>query len=134
MTFILGDKTVEQWESTIFDLGSLGNVQGNLKKYNQSVGVYMAYLEDKLVYIGSATENSNGGLRKRLTDYVRDNNSGRLSVSGQLMYENRNDIIIKIIVTGSDIKAIAVALALEVMLINTHNPCWNIRDKKKSKL
>ena len=133
MRFILGDKTVEQWESTILNLGILSDLQGNLKEYNRYVGVYMAYLDDKLVYIGSATENLNGGFRKRLTDYVRDSDSGRTTESGRLMYEHRANININIIKTGSDVGAIAVALGLEVMLINKYDPEWNIRDKKKSK-
>lgn len=120
MTFMLGDKTVEQWENEWKLLGVLGTLADKLDDYKKVVGVYRAELNGKIVYIGSTFEFYNNGIYKRLMDYIRPEESGRKHSSGQKMYSNKDDIIIYVLVTGDDIYASAIAKALEIILIDNY--------------
>lgn len=122
-TVLLDNKTVNEWEHEWNTLGCLSNI--NISSCDQSVGVLRARLSSKVVYIGGAIEWSNGGFSKKLSDYIRDSDSGRKHGSGKKVYENRNSLIIDIIVTGSDENASEVASNLEKLLIMMYTPEWN---------
>ena len=49
-------------------LGALSEATSEFSDYSRDIGVYRAILNGKVVYIGKATELSNGGFRKRLRD------------------------------------------------------------------
>lgn len=125
--FLIGDKTLEQWERSWQSIGTLCSL--NLTPYNHSVGVYRARLGGQVVYIGRAVEWNNGGFRKRLSDYTRDSESARHHGSGQKMYLNRNNLQIDIIITGSDEKGAEIAKDLEMRLIIKYTPEWNVKLK-----
>ncbi len=97
----------------------------SLKPHNRSVGVYKLLLSGEIVYIGRAIEFNNGGIRKRLSDYRRFNNSGRKHKSGQLINKHISMLEVFIHKTGSDSAAAKKAKAIEKALILKHQPTWN---------
>lgn len=123
--FAIGDKSLEEWERQWRNIGILSSL--SLTQYNNDVGVYRARLNGKIIYIGRAIEWSNGGFRKRLSDYTRDSDSARKHRSGQKMYEHRNELSIEIIVTGSNEESAEVAGKLESRLIVKYQPEWNVK-------
>lgn len=122
----MGGRTTDQWDSTEINIGILGTLQGSLTRYNRCVGVYKAYYRGKLVYIGRALELTNGGFRKRLTDYIRESDSARGTGSSSKMNMYKNEINIGIIIVGTDEKAIEITTQLEKMLIGKYRPEWNV--------
>ncbi|WP_144370078.1 hypothetical protein [Myxococcus stipitatus] len=119
----IAGKTVSQWER---DWTNRRPLTDNFSDLRESVGVYRAWFEGSIVYIGRATEWSNGGFRKRLRDYTRQGDGNRQSPAGQLMYLNREVITINVLVTGRDRDAAFAAHHLETILIAKYNPPWNI--------
>ena len=87
--------------------------------------IYRAKLRGEIVYIGRAVEYSNGGLRKRLSDYTRESDSSRKHTSGQLMNEHASQLSIDILITGSNPEAVDAAKQLEQYFIGTYRPAWN---------
>jgi len=96
-----------------------------LSNLSNSVGLYKAELGGKVVYIGRAVEYSNGGLRKRLSDYTRESDSSRKHTSGQLMNQHASQLSVDILITGSDSDAVEVAKKLEQYFIGIYSPEWN---------
>ena len=119
----IGGKTLQEWERNWEYLGTLSS--SSLGHLSSSVGLYRAKLGGKVVYIGRAVEYSNGGLRKRLSDYTRGSNSARKHKSGQLMNQHADQLSIDVLVTGSDSEAANVAKKLEQYFIGIYGPEWN---------
>jgi len=119
----MGTKTLNEWERSWAYLGPLSSL--NLSHLSSSVGLYRAKLNGEIVYLGRAVEFSNGGLRKRLSDYTRESNSGRKHQSGQKMNKNADDLEIEILVTGKDAEAAMIAKKLEPYFIGLYRPEWN---------
>lgn len=93
----IGGKTLREWEGSWQYLGTLSTA--SLSNLSNSVGLYKAELGGKVVYIGRAVEYSNGGLRKRLSDYTRESDSSRKHTSGQLMNQHASQLSIDILIT-----------------------------------
>lgn len=121
--------SLDEWERKWRSIGTLSSL--SLSGLSDKVGVYNARLNGKIVYIGRAVEYTNGGFRKRLSDYTRDSDSGRKHKSGKLMYKNADDLQISIIETGSDSEAAEIAKKLEKYLIQKYSPKWNYMLKSK---
>ena len=119
----IGGKTLREWEHKWEYLGTLSNA--SIGHLSNSVGLYRAKLNGKIVYLGRAIEHSNGGLRKRLSDYTRDSNSGRTHKSGQKMHKHASELSIDILITGSDSNAAGTASKLEKYFIGLYSPEWN---------
>lgn len=123
MDIEIAGKSIDQWEALWVPIGILADA--NLTPYNKSVGLYRATLDDELVYIGRAIEFSNGGFRKRLSDYRRSSDSARKHASGQKMYANRDRLTIDVLVTGTNASGVQAAIDLEALLIEKYDPDWN---------
>lgn len=121
----IGGKTVDQWDAYWRPLGMLKDVQGNISHLNKSVGLYRAKLNGKVVYIGRAIEFNNGGLRKRLTDYVRQSESSRGTNSSNNMNTYKDRLYIDVLVVGEGEQAAQVTKVLEPMMIGKYRPEWN---------
>jgi len=106
-------------------LGLLTETTTDFSTYSKDIGIYRAILADEVVYIGKATELDNGGLRKRLRDYTRSSTSARNYPAGQLMYANRNNIRIEIVVFNRSLGSVPEIDALEAQLIREIKPIWN---------
>lgn len=119
----IGGKTLGEWDRSWEHLGVLDSA--SLSHLSSSVGLYRAKLRGKVVYIGRAVEHSNGGLRKRLSDYTRSSNSSRKHTSGQLMNEHASQLVIDVLITGSNENAASVARKLESYFIGKYSPDWN---------
>ena len=120
-----GGMKADQWDTQWKSIGMLKNVQGNISYLNKSVGLYRAKLHGKVVYIGRAVEYNNGGLRKRLTDYVRESGSSRGTNSSSNMNRYKDQLSIDVLVVGEGAEAAALTKELEKMLIGKHQPEWN---------
>lgn len=96
---------------------------------NKSIGLYKATLNSKVVYIGKATEWNNRGLTKRLRDYVRTSNSGRKYPSGQMMFKNKDNIKIQVLIVGNGKDSVNTTECLEKLFIKEYDPEWNKLDK-----
>lgn len=121
----IGGKTLRQWESAWKYIGYLDSLE--LGSYSGSVGLYKAELGSKIMYIGRAIEFSNGGIRKRLSDYTRESDSARKHTSGRLMNANASELKISIIVIGCDEDAAEATRKLEHYFIGRYSPEWNKR-------
>ena len=119
--FNLKEKIMSEW----IKLGYLNESDNDFSKYNQDIGIYKAILNNKIVYIGKATELKNGGFRKRLRDNTRDSNSARNYSTGKKMHENKNDVIIEIFILERNENGIKKAGYLEKAFINKFDPNWN---------
>ena len=113
-------------------LGTLTETSTDFSDYSKDIGIYRAFLNRELVYIGKATELNNGGLRKRLRDYTRSSSSARNYPAGELMYKLRNEIQIDIIVFEKSLESIPDIETLEARLIREESPTWNSLGKEKS--
>lgn len=121
-TKVLG-KTINQWNSEWRCIGGLKDA--NLTPYNNCVGLYRHVIDGQTKYVGRATELYNGGFRKRLSDYRRDNDSARKHKSGKTIYENLDRIITYILIVGENAEAIEATKELEGYFIRRFNPEWN---------
>jgi excinuclease UvrABC nuclease subunit len=110
------------------NLGPLNETETDFSIYSKDIGVYRARLNNEIVYIGKATELNNGGFRKRLRDYTRKSNSARNYPSGRLMHENRDKLMIEIIITERGNAGVQFAELLEIGLIKEYRPSWNDLD------
>lgn len=111
-------------------LGALSETTSEFSDYSRDIGVYRAILNGKVVYIGKATELSNGGFRKRLRDYTRTSISARSYPAGQLMHKHNGEIKIEIVIFERGLNSVSGIEALETKLIKELNPDWNNKNKE----
>ena len=116
-------KTLLEWNRCWECIGPLAFA--NTTRYNNVAGLYRMVLNGRTVYVGRATEAMNGGLRKRLNDYRRDNGSARKHKSGQLIYSHRNELTVYVLPVGSSAEAVEATKKLEGLFIAKYMPEWN---------
>lgn len=116
-------KSVNEWDKEWKTIGVLNSA--DLTPYNKCVGLYRHKLDNKVIYVGRATELNNGGLRKRLRDYTRNSDSARNTKSGRYIYDNRNQITTDILIIGDTEKDIKITKFLEHPFITRYNPSMN---------
>ncbi len=116
-------RTIRQWENSWQHAGYLDRI--DLSPYSSYVGLYKAELGGKVMYVGRAIEYSNGGIRKRLSDYTRQSDSARKHTSGRLMHANASDLRISLLVVGQDREAAEATRILERYFIRKYSPEWN---------
>lgn len=116
-------KTLREWESKWQNVGYLDSI--DLSPYSSYVGLYKAELGGNVMYIGRAVEYSNGGIRKRLSDYTRESDSARKHTSGKLMHANAAELKISILLVGTDEEAAEATRKLERYFIGKYSPEWN---------
>lgn len=118
-----GGRTVDAWDQCWVPVGPLN---GGTASFPTTVGLYRAILNGQIVYIGKGREHANGGLRKRLRDYTRSSDSARRTGAGPRMWENRDGILIELLITGADRAAAFVADQIEGIFIERYDPPWNV--------
>lgn len=118
----IGGRCLCEWARRWQPLGVLQDVAGIAPC---DVGLYRAKLQGRIVYVGKAIEYKNRGLRKRLSDYVRESDSGRKNKAGQYLHEHAHVLKIDILITGTDLRAAESARRLEHGFIFVHQPDWN---------
>ena len=111
-------------------LGALSETSSDFSDYSRDIGVYRAILNGKVVYIGKATELSNGGFRKRLRDYTRTSSSARNYPAGELMNQHKYEIQIEIVIFERSLDSVSGIETLEAQLIQEFNPVWNNQNKE----
>lgn len=92
----------------------------------QQVGLYRFRLDGQIMGLGCGTEYQNGGLAKRLRDFVREGDSGRKHYLGQQAYEHRGEVEVEVLVLGSDQAAAWTAKDLKLAYLKQHLPQWNV--------
>lgn len=125
---VIGGKKLEEWDKEWESKGLLGKLTEEiLTPLNKTVGLYRAKFEGKTEYeyIGRAIEWKNGGLRKRLSDYIRLSDSARKSAAGQFMNTRSKELEIEILKVGEDKEAAKIAEKLEVLFIWKYEPRQN---------
>lgn len=116
-------RTVDEWDRCWSDPMPL---TGDFTMHRSDVGLYRALMGEETIYVGKAVEYLNGGLRKRLADYVRQNDSARRSTAGRYLFENRHRIQVGLLVVGSDAAAAETATQLEPAFIGRYAPRLNV--------
>ncbi|NLH92731.1 MAG: hypothetical protein GX466_00690 [Candidatus Cloacimonetes bacterium] len=119
----VGGRTFREWESKWQYVGYLDSI--DLSPYSSYVGLYKAELDGKVMYVGRAVEYSNGGIRKRLSDYTRESDSARKHTSGRLMHAHAADLEIYVLLVGRDEEATEATRKLERYFIGKYSPEWN---------
>lgn len=115
--------STSKWDSKWVTIGSL--MQADLSPYSHCVGLYRHKVGGKIMYLGRAIEWDNGGLRKRLSDYRRTNDSARQHTSGRIINEHLDEITTDVLVVGEDEEAAVLTRKLEFIYIGKYNPEWN---------
>jgi len=125
MEKIIGGKSITDWEQQWQDIGSLN--EQNVAGLNDTIGVFAVKdkISGKIYAIGAGTEYTNGGLRKRLMDFIRLSDSARSHFMGQKINKHLKNIRISVIKTGSDETKVEPTYQLRNDLIEKYNPEWN---------
>ena len=111
------------------NLGVLGEVKlEDLKAFNHSIGIYIMTLGVLPVYIGRAIEFNNGGLRKRLRDYIRKGNSSRKHTSGKLINSYKDELNLYVIELGHTEEDVAFVKYVESSMIENIFTRFNVVD------
>jgi hypothetical protein len=121
-----GGMTADEWDTQWQRVGTLN---ADFSHLSHVAGLYRAQFAGKIVYIGRAVEWSNGGLRKRLRNYTRDSDSSRHHGSGRLMNKRASELLISVLIVGSDENAADITMRLEQWMIGKHQPEWNGHDR-----
>lgn len=120
---LYGEKTLPEWDRLWV------RVPNGLKDYQPKLrhrlGLIRATLNGRVMYIGTGVDRD-GGIAKRLSDFIRDSPSGRNHYAGQMIYENRDILQIDVIYTGKGFNGQNLAEALKAPMIRHHRPEWNV--------
>lgn len=119
--------SLSEWDRKWVCIGPLKTA--NLTPYNHCVGLYRHVINGETVYVGRAIELNNGGFRKRLSDYRRESDSGRIHTSGRLINQNLSKITTYVLVVGDTKEDVETTKELEKLFVKKYNPKWNIQFK-----
>lgn len=119
---LIGGKTVEEWDELWQSVpGGLTRRHPDLKG---KVGLLRVTLHGDLKFIGKAVEEG-PGFFKRLYDFHRESPSGRNHYGGELIYENRHEVEIEVLLIDAGWLAPNIAEELRAAMIELHKPLWN---------
>ena len=119
--------SLSEWDRKWVCIGPLKTA--NLTPYNHCVGLYRHVINGETVYVGRAIELNDGGFRKRLSDYRRESDSGRIHTSGRLINQNLSKITTYVLVVGDTKEDVETTKELEKLFVKKYNPKWNIQFK-----
>ena len=112
--------SLSEWDRKWVCIGPLKTA--NLTPYNHCVGLYRHVINGETVYVGRAIELNNGGFRKRLSDYRRESDSGRIHTSGRLINQNLSKITTYVLVVGDTKEDVETTKELEKLFVKKYNP------------
>ncbi|RZJ43944.1 MAG: hypothetical protein EON87_11055 [Brevundimonas sp.] len=125
-----GDKALTEWEPLWV------RVPDGLKEYQPDlrykVGLYRVLLNGIVMAIGTGTDKG-GGMAKRLSDFIRASWSGRNHYVGRQIYENRDRLVVEVLIVGSDSDARKVARGLKRPMVHHHRPEWTVPSLRPQK-
>lgn len=109
-------------------VGLLSAFDANEAKKHREIGLFKAVMRQNkvTVYIGMAREERNGGLGKRIRDFVRTTSSARSHPGGVRLNCGQNEVCIYIL----SIPRRKEILKLRQLFIQQYHPTWN---KNRSK-
>lgn len=126
MNPIIGSKTLNSWEKQWLNVGFLNST--NVDHLKSVIGVF-AIIDKKtkeIYAVGAGTEFNNGGLKKRLMDFIRQSDSARSHYMGKKINKHLNKIEVLVIKTGNSINDVVKTYDLRNALIKKYNPIWNL--------
>ncbi len=113
--------------------GTWVEVEGGLSRYHPPLrgqfGLYRLSLKGRVVAIGTGTDKK-GGMAKRLSDFHRTSPSGRNHYAGNLIYANRMEIKIEVLLLGRDYPARLLARQLRDPMVALHKPAWTVPGRR----
>ena len=114
------------------ELGRLADLTSEkVRHLRNAVGFYRFIDENgKDVYLGKAVEFSNGGIAKRLMDYIRSSDSARKHGSGQAIHSRRETLNVKYLKIGIDQDAGKLTNAREKDYIEKFRPELNVQHNR----
>lgn len=118
----------EEWTA----IGRLADLTPEKIKYlRKTVGFYRFIDENgKEVYLGKAVEFDNGGIAKRLMDYIRPSDSARRHGSGRAIHGRKDTLIVKILKVGDDQNARTLVDETEKNMIEQFKPELNVQHNR----
>ncbi len=119
----LGGETIDAWDQKWVHLnGGLRQPQLSL---GQDVGLYRFSLDGQIVAVGTGTDKRKG-IAKRFYDLCRPGSSGRNHRAGELIHENRDRLVVAVLITGRGQDARDLALRMREPMIERHQPLWTV--------
>lgn len=115
------NKSITEWDSEWKYIGYLNNA--DLTSLTHCVGLYRFERLGHVVFIGSATELSNGDLSSALRRYHK--NSYSSSKADKLICEHFDSIEVYVLVIGDTADAIDATRRLKGSFISRYWPLWN---------
>lgn len=113
------EKTLETWNQ------GWVRVEGGLESHQPQLahvfGLYRYTLDGRDMVLGTGTDQG-GGLAKRPSDFIRPSNSGRNYPNGEWIHDNRRDLTLWVLITGSDETAMKTARRLKWPMIKLRRP------------
>ena len=128
---LIDGKTVDEWDRKWDDVpGGLRRPQPQLR---HRVGLFRFTLRGQIMALGTAVDRSRG-IAKRLADLTRTGVSGRNHYAGKLIFEHRDELELKVLVTGGNVEhAREIARQLRTPMIQRHHPVWTVQNAPYSR-
>jgi hypothetical protein len=118
---LIGGKTLEEWDRL------WTKVEGGFQHYHPElrhvVGLIRVSRDGQIMALGTGCDRD-GGLAKRQSDFRRPGSSGRNHYAGRLIYEHRHELLVEVLITGSDSHAQEIGRQLKTLMIERHRPKW----------
>lgn len=121
---LIGGKALTAWDNEWDRLD--GGLRVPHPKLRNLVGLFRIIWRDMVVFVGCATEHTNGGLTKRLADFVRPSANGRNHHAGTLIHEHRDQVKVEVLVLGDDYVSGITAKQLKSAYLRKLTPLWNV--------
>lgn len=120
---LYGDKTLSEWDQ------DWERVPTGLKAYQPQLrhrlGLIRMTLNGRVMFVGTGADRD-GGIAKRLSDFIRDSPSGRNHYAARKINENREILEVDAIYTGKSFRGQELANLLKTPMIRWHKPEWNV--------
>ena len=120
---VVGSKTVGEWTKEWRRLEGGFNVRQTC--VNKTVGLFRAVYSGQTMALGQACEYSNGGLRKRISDFRRKSESSRKGFMGEFIHDNRHQLEAYVLCVGKNEDAAAMTNQLRGYMLELYKPPKN---------
>ncbi|WP_292039751.1 MULTISPECIES: hypothetical protein [unclassified Brevundimonas] len=120
---LYGEKTLLEWDRLWVRVPN--GLKAKQRHLRSKLGLIRCTLNGRVMYIGTAADRR-AGIAKRLYDFIRKSPSGRNHYAGRKIYENRENLEVDVIYTGTSFDGQNLAEALKTPMIRLHRPEWNV--------
>ena len=120
---VIDGKSIERWNSEWQPIES-GFILVQ-SKYSHTIGLFAAKLNERFVYIGSATKYSNGGLRAALSRARRPSSTDNTHFGLSMLREHIDEVECYVLLVGGKKTDVVTVEQLKMAMIEAHCPRWN---------